>query len=103
MLRGNKTLMGIVSNEVTISSTKHVKGCFTDDRDEALACRFFYHGHLIGKRYDVCLAALSKEFFLSELVIGQRLMKRQAFLKELRLKNTTGKDLQILYPFFNWR
>jgi len=103
MLRGNSALMGIVSNDIKIAAEKHVKGCFTNDRDDCLACRFFYHGHLIGRRYDVCLAALNKEFFLSETVIGQRLMKRQEFLKQLRTNNTTAKDLQNLYPFYNWK
>jgi len=102
MLRGQKALMAIVSNDLTIASEKHVKGCFTDERDDALACRFFYHGHLIGKRYDICLTDLSKEFFLSELVIGQRLMKRQDFLKNLRVQNTTRRDLQKRYPHFIW-
>lgn len=102
MLRGQKALMAILSNDLTIASEKHVKGCFTDERDDALASRFFYHGHLIGMRYDICLVSLSKEFFLSETVIGQRLMKRQDFLKQLRLSNTTRRDLQKKYPFFNW-
>ncbi len=103
MLRGQKTLTAIVSNDIVITSQKHVKGCFTDDRDNALACRFFYHGHIIGKRYDVCLSALSNEFYLSETVIAQRLMKRQIYLKQLRVDKVTAKDLQVLYPFFNWR
>ncbi|MDO3641962.1 hypothetical protein [Mucilaginibacter sp. L3T2-6] len=85
-----------------MASEKHLKGCFTDDRDDALACRFFYWGHLEGKRYDICLTQLSKEFFISETVIGQRLMQRQDFLKQLRLKNTTRKELQRKYPFFSW-
>jgi hypothetical protein len=103
MLRGQKALTAIVSNDIAIVSEKHVKGCFTEERDNVLACRFFYHGHIIGKRYDVCLSALSKEFYLSETVIAQRLMKRQGCLKQLRVDNTIGKDLQVLYPFFNWR
>ena len=45
MLRGQKALMTIVSNDTTIASEKHVKGCFTDGRDDALACRFYYYGH----------------------------------------------------------
>jgi len=103
MLRGNQALMNIVSNDVKIASEKHVKGCFTDERDNALACRFFYYGHLIGYRYDKCLTELSKEFYLSETVIGQRLMNRQGFIKSLRIEGTTGKDLLTRYPHFNWR
>jgi hypothetical protein len=102
MLRGHKALMGIVSDDVQIVSEKSIKGCFTDERNDALACRFYYYGHMLGKRYDVCLKALSKEFFISETVISQLLMKRQDYLKQLRLNNTTGKDLQKLYPFYTW-
>jgi len=94
--------MAIVSNDLTLASEKHVKGCFTDERDDALASRFFYHGHLVGLRYDLCLINLSKEFFLSETVIAQRLMTRQDFIKQLRLKATTRKQLLKKYPFFNW-
>lgn len=94
--------MALVSNDLTIVSEKHVKGCFTDDRDDALACRFFYWSHLLEKRYDVALVKLSAEFFLSETVVGQRLMTRQTFIKDLRLNKTTPKELQKKYPFFNW-
>jgi hypothetical protein len=103
MLRGKNALMGIVSNDLKTVSEKHVKGCFTTGRDDALAARFYYHAHLLGKRYDVCLSALNKEFFLSETVITQRLMTRQGFIKELRVDNTTAKDLQQLYPHYSWR
>jgi hypothetical protein len=103
MLRGQQALMAIVSNDAQIASVKHVKGCFTADRDDAMACRFYYHGHLSGKRYDLCLAALSTEFYLSETVIGQRLMMRQDFIKQLRLVNTTVKHLHKKYPFYNWK
>jgi hypothetical protein len=101
-MRGSKALTAIISNDLTIVAEKHQKGCFTDQRDDALACRFFYHGHLIGKRYDICLRDLSKEFFLSETVIGQRLIAKQAFLKELRQNSTNRKHLQLKYPHFNW-
>ena len=94
--------MSIVSNDLSNNSEKHVKGCFTDDRDDALACRFFYWSNLLEKRYDVAIVNLSKEFYLSETVITQRLMKRQDFLKSLRMKDTTRRDLAKLYPHFNW-
>lgn len=101
MIRGNRAIVSIISDDLT--AEKHVKGESMNDRDTAIACRFFYHGYLIGKRYDVCLAALSKEFFLSENVIIQLLMKQQDFLKKLRSNNTTAKDLQKLYFFYDWR
>lgn len=102
MLRGNQALMAIVSNDLKLASKKHVKGCFTDERDDALACRFFYWSHLLEKRFDIALVNLSREFFLSETVIGQRLMKRQDYLKQLRIDETTRKDLQKIYPWFSW-
>ena len=64
MLRGKKALTAIVSDDITKTSEKHFKGCFKDQRDNALACRFYYHGHLIGKRYDVYLKQLAKEFYI---------------------------------------
>ena len=94
--------MAIVSNDLSIVSEKGVKGCFTDERDDALACRFFYWSHLNEKRYDVALEKISKEFFISELVVGQRLMTRQDFLKQLRLDAVSRKEFQKRYPFFNW-
>jgi hypothetical protein len=102
MQRGHHALMALVSTDLNVSTEKHVKGRFMDERDDALACRFFYYGHLIGNRYDLCLARLSKEFYLSELVIGQRLLKRQEFIKQLRIDGTTRRRLHKRYPHLNW-
>ena len=103
MKRGNKSLMAIVSDDISIKAEKHKKGCFTEDRDDALACRFYYYSRLKQLRYDVCLVSLSKEFYLSETVITQRLMERQSFLKNLREKDTKASDLSQLYPQYNWK
>lgn len=103
MLRGQKALMALVSNDLTIVSEKHVKGCFTDERDDALACRFFYWSYLIEKRYDAALANLSREFYLSETVIAKRLMERQQFIKQLRVDNMSRKDLKEKYPHFDFK
>lgn len=102
LMRGSQALMALVSNDLNSTSEKHIKGRFKDERDDAIACRFFYYGHLVGKRYDLCLTYISKEFFITELVVGQRLMSRQDFIKQLRISNTSAKDLQKRYPWFNW-
>jgi len=103
MLRGDNALTDIVSNETEITSDKHPKGCFTGARDEAMACRFFYYACLKGLRFDLCLSILSNEFFLSCLVISQRLMKQQEFLKQLKANQTTANDLNKRYPAYNWK
>jgi hypothetical protein len=103
MKRGQKSLMNIVSDDITISSTKHKKGCFTNERDEALASRFYFYSGLKGLRYDVCLVSLRKEFFLSETVITQRLMEKQDFLKTLKAKDIKPNELAALYPHYNWK
>jgi hypothetical protein len=101
MQRGSQALMGIISNEPT-TSVKHVKGRYKEERDDAIACRFFYWGHIKERRYDVCCARISKEYFVSELVVGQILLNRQSFIKQLRLDGIKRADLQRRYPWLNW-
>jgi hypothetical protein len=99
---GEQALTKITSNEIAIVAEKHQKSVYTTERDKALAIRFFYYSYLLEKRYDACLRFLSKEFFLSETVISQRLMSKQEYIKQIREANTSKAILRRDYPQFNW-
>lgn len=99
MLRGDKTLTSIVVDNPIEDAEKPN---YTSVRDKALTCRFYYHCSILEKRYDTCLRALSKEFFISETVITQRLMANKAYLKQLTEARVTRKELHVIYPSYSW-
>jgi hypothetical protein len=101
-MRGSGRLMSIIYESKKEGIAKEGDGRYTVERDEALAIRFYYHAAILSKRYDVCLRSLTKEFYLSENVIIQRLMTRQDFIKKLCDNKTTPKELKEVYPFYNW-
>lgn len=71
-------------------------------RDEALCCRYYYHAEFKRLRYDDCLAALEKEFFITAGVAMQRLEKNVITLKDITTRKPSISQLKDKYPSFNW-
>jgi hypothetical protein len=63
MALGQQFAQKILIDDLNKSTVKHKKGVFTNDRNYAIACHFYYHYKLRGLRYDRALAELNKEFF----------------------------------------
>lgn len=81
---------------------KSRRNSFIEERDDALAYRYYFHAHICRFRYDDCLLHLSREFFLSHNVIIQRLSGRTNLLKSLVAANVQPAELRKMYPHFNW-
>jgi hypothetical protein len=73
-------------------------------RNRALVARYYYYAEIWEKAYDKTLCTLSEhEFFISQYTIEDELKKCEGYLKELRQKAPTIKELECLYPGFCWR
>lgn len=71
-------------------------------RDEALCSRYYYHAEIKRTRYDDCLLALEKEFFITAGVAMQRLEKNLVTLKEITIRKPPIAYFKEKYPSFNW-
>ena len=90
---------------VDCSSNKGRRNVGLDDRNNALACRFFYYAEIKRLRYDDCLVNLSNEFFITPGVVYQILSEQSDFIKTIVGSGTKGAALNALnkkYPFFKW-
>jgi hypothetical protein len=81
---------------------KSQRNAFLDERDDALAHRYYYYAHLCRYRYDDCLNALSREFFLTANVIIQRLTSRTELIRQLVSEDKQPGELRRLYGWYNW-
>ena len=103
-MRGQHTLYSSIfpSAVVVEAPRKGQRNVHIDKRDEALACRYYYHAQILRRRYDDCLQHLELEFFITPSVIIQRLNDKQSLLKELVSKKTTVAELKKQYPYYVW-
>lgn len=102
-MRGENALYNdIIPNSITPVGQKSKRNAFIEERDDALAHRYYYYANLCRFRYDDCLVNLSKEFFLSHNVIIQRLGRRTDTIKRLVSENVGHLELRRLYGYFSW-
>lgn len=99
---GNQLITKLLADDLTRTEVKHVKGVFTAERNYKIACRLYYHFNMKGLRYDVAIERLHNEFNLSETRLAQIVMEQAPVLKELKEGKTGAKELQRLFPYFNW-
>ncbi|WP_316777777.1 hypothetical protein [Pedobacter antarcticus] len=104
MLRGHQTLFSNIfpSSIKRDSDRKGSRNVFIEQRDIALATRYYYYIHLRRKRYDDTLSDLEKEFFLTADVIVTRLTPYVDFIKELNQRNINVVSIRRQYPNWNW-
>lgn len=102
-MRGQKALYeDLIPSSLETVGQKSQRNTFLDDRDEAMAHRYFFHTHICRKRYDDCLLELSREFYLSHNVITQRLLKKADLIKSLIQEDVPAQELRKKYPHFVW-
>lgn len=104
MIRGKQSLYDSLfpSSVKDQSENKGKRNVFIEQRNDALACRYYYHAQIKRIRYDDCLLKLNQEFFLSPNVIVQCLTERTEFIKKLVVANATNSVLSRRYPHFRW-
>jgi hypothetical protein len=103
-MRGyQKNFSSLFQPSVTTNpANKGKKSIFKDERDEALATRYYFYVQIKRLRYDDCLDNLSKDFFLAPSSIHQLIPLKYDFIKQLIADKTTVKQLSKKYPNFSW-
>ena len=104
MLGKNKLYDNLVSSSIPDRSGEKIKrNHFSDERDEAMAYRYYFHAELERRRYDDCLVTLSHLFFLTENYISEILMKNYELVRRLAYEDKpTLEELRKKYPQYNW-
>lgn len=88
-MRGSRTLYGNLCIETNIDN-KPKPGRNIDlivARNKAIVYRYCFHSINTNKRYELIIALLSKEFFLSERTVIQILLKNNETILEIKKKN----------------
>jgi hypothetical protein len=102
-MRGKNALYNdLIPTSIKEVGQKSQRNTFLEERDDALAYRYYFHAHLCRSRYDDSLVALSREFFLSHNVIIQRLSGRTELIKSLIAADFQPGELRKLFPYFVW-
>jgi len=99
MIRGSQTLTAIFIND---NRDKKVNGAFTNDRDVAMAYRFYYHYNIIRRRFDDIPDILEREFFISSTTVVKKLTEYNHLLKDIKANTPSRDELKQRYPHFNW-
>jgi hypothetical protein len=104
MARGQNSLFNsIFPSSVPFNPNNQGKrNVLIEQRDEAMLSRYYYHAEIKRTRYDDCLTALEKEFFITAGVITQRITLNVETLKKLVSIKATGNQLKKRYPHFDW-
>ncbi len=104
LMRGQQSLYNSLFPQAVLSELKNKskRNVYLVERDDKLACRYYFHANIRRARYDDCLVELSAEFDLTHNVIMQRLQLRLDFLKKLVKDQTPLTVLKKKYPFYNW-
>lgn len=72
-------------------------------RDECLLYRYYYYIKLQGKRYDVAIQELSKEFWVKESNIIYRMQCNTGRLEQIMKQEQPAiKQLRLQYPWWTW-
>jgi hypothetical protein len=102
-MRGKQALYEtLIPSSIEEQGQKSCRNAFLEERDDALAHRYYYYAHLCRLRYDDCLNALSREFFLTPNVIIQRLTLRTELIRQLVSEDKQPGELRRLYGWYNW-
>lgn len=73
-----------------------------EQRDEVLSLRFYLYAHIKGENYENTISNLSREFFIAERVVMDRLRMNQQLLDELFATKPIVAELKKKAPFFSW-
>jgi len=95
----------ILYNSLVKTAKPHKKNRknYIELRNDALACRYYFHADINRLRYDDCLKELSNEFYISEDTIVRCLLHRVDYIKILSNNTLTTAELRKQYPHYNWQ
>lgn len=107
MLRGQQSLYNsLFPSSVTVSAdNKGKRNVFIDERNEAIACRYYFYAEVKRLRFDDCLLKLQIEFYLSPTVVSQILTQKLGFIKDLVNRSKEGSIQAVFkkrYAHLKW-
>lgn len=104
MNRGQITLFTNVFPSALESkpNRKVTRNVFQEERDIAIAHRYYYYIHLKRHRYDDTLVYMERDFYLTADYIGTLLAPYVPLVKELIKKEVKIPLLKRKYPQYNW-
>lgn len=104
-MRGQRTFqslfVGIDALEPPVRERKGRCAELDKRRNELLLIRYIWHGLQL-KRYDVILAELEAEFFISQRRISDIIAANTARLRTLKQEFPSSKELSSRYPHLKW-
>lgn len=104
MIRGSQTLTSIFPPAFQADATRKGKrNIYVTERNDCMAHRFYYYYHILKKRFDVAVADMEKEFFISGSTIINCLTEGDANLKEIVALSPDKTTLRKKYPHLNWQ
>lgn len=103
MIRGSQTLQSLFPPAFEPdASRKGKRNIYVQERNDCMAHRFYYYYHLLKKRFDVAVADMENEFFISGSTIIAALTENDAKLKEVIAASPDRNALRKAYPHLNW-
>lgn len=100
-MRGIDTLYKSIFT-VQPPQTGNGKRLYLDERDTALAYRYYYYAELKRFGYERTLSELEREFYLSQRAVVLRLERKTDLIKTALTNAVKLADLRGLFPYYVW-
>jgi hypothetical protein len=107
MLRGHRSIFTSLFPDDTTTAPAVVERKGRSEvlllkRNEALICRYYWLVKIEAKQYQITLAQLEDEFFISERTIIDILQQNSGILKALVTDKTNTSFFKKKYPWLSW-
>lgn len=105
MSRGQYSLFTSIfeKDKAQAVETTRPRNYFMPLRNEHIAYRWYYWGEIRGLRYDRCLQALEREFYITEARLIVILNGLTEELKQIMEEKPDVKTLRERVPHLNWK
>ena len=102
-MRGCNTLFkDIVTIEPAEKQRRGRSLNFDKDRNDCLINAYYYFAANTGFRYELCIKIISKQFWLSEVTVGNILSLNHHLLVKVREAKPDRAELKKKWPHLNW-
>lgn len=79
-----------------------IKGVYTANRDMCLCYRFYYYYEISKLRFDIAIAHMENEFWISADTITARITANDSLLKDICNNAPSKASLRRRYPHLTW-
>lgn len=88
--------------ECSLSVKKGRNSELLRQRDEMLGYRYWFYVRIKKMRYDIVMKQLSMEFCISKRRVGDIVIEKSSFIKNISERGTTIHEVKKMYPHLNW-